>query len=253
MTIFYYTATGNSLSVAKRIGGNLISIPQIIEHETLYCRDTVVGLVFPIYGLVPPKMVRRFLERIAVGADYTFAIGTCGYSAGAAMMNLQERIQHNGFKPDYVNELLMVDNCIPTYDINEEIKHLHNKKTEEHLAVIINDIRTRKHRTEQVSESWIKITKERIETGNVTPDDFSKNYIVETSCIKCGICSKVCPAGNITVTDKVIFSNHCERCEACLHLCPQNAIHINGEKSTVRWKNPDVSLQEIISSNNRLR
>ncbi len=31
MTIFYFTATGNSLAVAKRVGGELISIPKALK------------------------------------------------------------------------------------------------------------------------------------------------------------------------------------------------------------------------------
>jgi len=33
MKIFFLTATGISLAVAKRIGGELISIPQVIRQE----------------------------------------------------------------------------------------------------------------------------------------------------------------------------------------------------------------------------
>jgi hypothetical protein len=40
---------------------------------------------------------------------------------------------------------------------------------------------------------------------------------------------------------------------ACLHLCPQNALHLRRERSNKRWRNPDVSLQEIIMANNRGR
>jgi flavodoxin len=51
MTIFYFTATGNSLSVAKSIAdetdGNLISIPQVIDSENFHYKDDAIGLVFP--------------------------------------------------------------------------------------------------------------------------------------------------------------------------------------------------------------
>lgn len=30
------------------------------------------------------------------------------------------------------------------------------------------------------------------------------------ACIRCGVCAKVCPADNITVTDKVVFSHRCK-------------------------------------------
>jgi hypothetical protein len=32
MAVFYFTSTGNSLAGAKRIGGNLISIRQVIDE-----------------------------------------------------------------------------------------------------------------------------------------------------------------------------------------------------------------------------
>ena len=40
MKIFYYTATGNSLDVAKRIGGQLYSIPQLLKENNY----NVVGI-----------------------------------------------------------------------------------------------------------------------------------------------------------------------------------------------------------------
>jgi MinD superfamily P-loop ATPase len=53
------------------------------------------------------------------------------------------------------------------------------------------------------------------------------------------------------VEDSVSFQNQCEGCLACLHLCPQNALHLKNEKSEKRWRNPDVTLEEIISANSR--
>jgi len=50
MTIFYFTATGNSLALAKRIGGTLVSIPQVVDSENLYYKDDAIGVVFPVYG-----------------------------------------------------------------------------------------------------------------------------------------------------------------------------------------------------------
>jgi len=58
----------------------------------------------------------------------------------------------------------------------------------------------------------------------------------------------------VKITDvgvSVSFGEKCEGCFACTHLCPQNAIHLKGQRSGKRWRNPDVSLSEIIQSNNR--
>ena len=80
---------------------------------------------------------------------------------------------------------------------------------------------------------------------------FDKKYSVEDSCTSCGICETVCPVGNITVTKKPEFNHNCTGCLACTHLCPVNAIRVAGEKSRVRFKNKNVSVAEIIKSNNQ--
>lgn len=48
MKILYFTATGNSLYVARQIGGELLSIPQLIREESCEVRDTAVGIVCPV-------------------------------------------------------------------------------------------------------------------------------------------------------------------------------------------------------------
>ena len=50
MKVLYFTATGNSLAVAKRIGGELISIPRAMHDGDLSFADDAVGLVFPVYA-----------------------------------------------------------------------------------------------------------------------------------------------------------------------------------------------------------
>ncbi|SPW41113.1 Uncharacterised protein [Enterococcus faecium] len=49
MTILYFTATGNSLYVAKRLGGKLISIPQMIKENKYEFSDERIGIVFPVF------------------------------------------------------------------------------------------------------------------------------------------------------------------------------------------------------------
>ena len=53
MTIFYYTATGNSLAVVKHIGGTPISIPQIVDADDLHYKDDAIGIVFPLHWWSP--------------------------------------------------------------------------------------------------------------------------------------------------------------------------------------------------------
>jgi hypothetical protein len=161
MTIFYFTSTGNSLAVAKRVGGEsatLISIPQIVDAPALEYSDGEIGIIFPIYGFYCPKMVRRFLERAKLTADYIFAIGTYGNKEGACMRNFQRKATERGIRVDYAKALLMVDNYLPGYDVDVQIAKIPQKKTDENLAVIIADISARTKLTAKASAGDIALT-----------------------------------------------------------------------------------------------
>lgn len=250
MIIFYFTGTGNLLAVAKRIGGTLISIPQIIDSQDLHYKDDVIGIVFPIYSLVAPKMVRQFLNKVKFEANYTFAIGTYGNMPGAAMFNIQKLAEEQGCRFDYTNHLLMVDNFLPVFEIGSQIEKLPKKKTEEMTAKVVADISNRKYLKASASLG-LRVFTHVIDSATSNYEKSAQKYIVNDKCTKCGICAHVCLAKNIAVTDKVQFSESCAGCEACLHHCPQNAIHLKNEKSNKRWRNPDVSLKEIIEANKR--
>jgi ferredoxin len=253
MTIFYFTSTGNSLAVAKKIGGALISIPQVVDAPTLEYNDDAIGIIFPIYGFYCPKMVRRFIDKAKLTADYIFAIGTYGNKAGACMRNFQRNAAENGIRVDYAESLLMVDNYLPGFEVNDQIVKLPQKKTDENLTRIIADITARKKLTATASLGDIALTA-AIQVGENTfmKATQAQNYSINGDCVKCGVCAQICPSGNISVTDKVQFADKCEWCLGCVHLCPKNAIHLKNERSNTRWRHPGVSLAEIIKANDRM-
>ena len=250
ITIFYFTATGNSLAVAKRIGGTLVSIPQVIDSDGLHCKDDAIGIVFPVYYFAIPRMVNKFLGKAKFEADYIFAIGTYGIMPGAAMLNLQKQARENGYRFDYANHLLMADNFLPISEAGKQIKSLPKKKIEERASKIASDINNRRHMQAKASPVSRAVTP--VVSAMIPDGKNAQKYILNNQCNKCGICAKACPSGNITVTDKVCFADKCEACFACLHLCPQNALHHKSQKSDKRWRNPEVSLAEIIEANSRI-
>lgn len=62
MITFYYTATGNSLALAKEIGGELIAIPQLADFDQLAYKADAIGIVFPIYSPSAPPVDDRFSQ-----------------------------------------------------------------------------------------------------------------------------------------------------------------------------------------------
>lgn len=252
MTICYFTATGNSLYVARRIGGELRSIPQMMKQEQIEIADDAVGVVCPVYGGEMPKMVRRFLEKATIQTEYFFFISTYGMSDSVAKFNAVAAAKRSGMEPSYVESIIMVDNYLPGFEMRHQMDTVGEKQIEAHLDAICRDIAERKVQVPSVG-TLQKLGMRAVHSAmakNILKDTAAQSYLVNDNCIRCGVCAKVCPTDNITVTEGgVQFSDHCEVCYACLHNCPKNAIHLKNERSAVRFRNAEISLNDIIQAN----
>lgn len=251
MTICYFTASGNCLYVARRIGGTLLSIPQLMRQETVEIEDDSVGIVCPVYAVEMPMMVREFMARAKIKTDYFFFIYTYGMGYAEAFSHAELAAEKVGLTLSYIGAVQMVDNYLPIFDMQEQIDTLPQKNVEGQIEQICRDIAERKIQKVMVTAAKKAVMakyKKRL-ADNILRKETAQEYIVNDSCILCGICAKVCPANNISVTDKVTFSDHCEVCYACLHNCPQNAIHLKEEANTVRFRNEHVRLKDIIAAN----
>ena len=251
MTICYFTATGNSLYVAKRIGGELISIPKLMKTDHIEITDDAVGIVCPVYAGEMPGMVRRFMTRATIRANYLFFVYTFGMSETVARPNAMAAAKAAELALDYVGTVRMVDNYLPGFEAQNQIDTAGAKNIEGQIDRVCGEIAARKKNAAGVNPL------QRIEMAVIhgTMGRFifdsgaARKYIVNDSCVRYGICAKVCPADNIAVTDKVVFADRCEVCYACLHNCPKNAIHLKSEKSAARFRNEHVTLNEIIGAN----
>lgn len=254
MITFYFSATGNSLAVAKQIGGKLISIPQAIKNNPYEYTDDAIGFVFPTYCCNIPKIVRDFISSASFHADYFFAVATYGNGIGTGGDgNLLNRLdEFAGFQFDYLNSILMVDNFVDAFNIEKEIQKIPSKEIDEHMEKICSDIHLRKQYQKSVGLMG------KLMTGVCRPmskkQDEGKmdaRFIVDEACVRCGTCVKICPRKNITLNPNVTFHHHCEGCYGCLHICPKQAIHVKRERGTKRWRNSDVSVKELLDSNNQ--
>ena len=82
--VFYFTATGNSLYVAKQLEKAPVSIAQAVhDRENVYEAEKI-GVVCPVYGHEVPALVREFLERSVFKTPYFYMILTYGKRHGGA-------------------------------------------------------------------------------------------------------------------------------------------------------------------------
>lgn len=251
--IFYFTGTGNSLyiarSIANKVGGELLSIPQVLKGKKLRFKGEKVGIVIPCYGWNVPEIVREFIEKVEIECRYSFSIITYGNISGGAVEVFSNFSRKNNFNLDYSNEILMVDNYIPFYDIGKQIREVGKKEIERNLGIIIDDTEEEKNYIKRANIIKKIMSRNIYRVTDKHHRKLPKKFEVEGSCTSCSICTKLCPVGNIKVEGKPSFGSRCLACLACTHNCPSNSIRMSNEKNKVRFRNENISLKELIESN----
>lgn len=255
MTILYFTSTGNCLYVAKRIGGRLCSIPQMIKAGEYTFSDDKIGIISPSYGLCIPPFVQEFVKKAQFHCTYLFGIVTYGFFAGAVSSQLEKLVEDKEKEFDYLTTIKMVENYLPDFEMRKEISKCSSEKAkkeqETRLAKIILNIQEQKCQIQHETHlnHFITMLHEKNYAYNCGVG-MTKGYHVEDQCKGCGICTKVCPMHNISIVDgRPVFGANCISCLACTQNCPQNAIRLENEKSRIRYRNPEVSLTEVINAN----
>lgn len=265
--IFYFTGTGNCLYIARRLAGDnteILSIPQMMRQGRYEFEADEIGLVYPIYGHMPPYMVRQFIQKARLTAGYKFAVLTYG-SRKCDAVEIWDRISRKaGNAFDYIATLIMVDNWLPNFDMNEQIKI--DKHIPENLKRITADIGSRKRWHEPVSEEERQQHQGFLMKSGLDPEvgflmKSERCFTVTDACIDCCVCVDVCPRGNYELTSQGIkMKGDCEFCFACIQNCPQKAIQfVKSEDSSfpdgteknpdARYRNEHVSLADIKESN----
>ena len=252
--IFYFTATGNCLDIAKRLDNDIYSIAQIKGHNN-YKADKI-GIVAPTYAFDIPQNIKEFIQNNSFETDYFYIICTYGNKTGGVEERVQRFMQYIGKKVNYINSILMVDNFLPGYDLAEQLKM--DKKIDENFIKIKQDIENKVDYVKAETE----IDRKDYEIMLSYNFDFKymNKYIVTDDCIGCGICAKVCPKSCIEIVDKRAKQDNtnCLTCLACVNACPKKALKfpIPNERfpysepnPNVRFKNPNITLQEIIKAN----
>ena len=250
--VFYFTGTGNSLYIAKQIEENPLSIPRIIHNENQEYTADSIGIVAPIYGHELPPMVKDFMRKAKFQTDYFYMILTYGNRHGGAAELAKHFCDECGITVNYINVIVMADNWLPSFDMNEQKKM--DKHIEENLEKILADLSVRKNEISEVTDKDRAAHKEFLGRMSQMPEDAWQHLLkITDDCVGCGICEKVCPSASIKVVNgKAVHTpGNCQTCLACAHACPKKAIGLTIPEVNpdARYRNEHISLQEIIEAN----
>ena len=163
-----------------------------------------------------------------------------------------------GAEPAYISTLLMVDNWLPNFDMDEQRALIPQKHIDENIARIKADVAARRHWIEPVSDADREAHEQFMSRGiRFEPQDLGGFLSVDrNACVGCRICERVCPAGCIRMEDgravrDALAGQGCNACLACIQACPHGAISLPmGEVNPkARFRNEHVTLRQIMEAN----
>jgi Pyruvate/2-oxoacid:ferredoxin oxidoreductase delta subunit/flavodoxin len=258
-TIYYYSSTGNSLAfsreIARLIGGARIEPIARYRTDPARPRTARVGFVFPIHGWGPPSTVEEFISKVDLeGADYVFAVSTCGGTAANTLPMLRKTLRARGFDLNagfIVRAPGYLDGGGTPNGLIELVRKLSGRPfgtTAERLfeiADVIQAARTMKPERNALAGALLGSFFHTKAGASFRTMD--ANYTVAPTCSSCGTCVRVCPRGNISRESGITTWHHdCEFCGACATWCTQHAIGFRGQVGPARRHHEQAALKDFV-------
>ena len=237
--ILFFSGTGNSNYVAKRIadtlGDALVNLNDRIKASDTSSVETGerVIIVTPTYAWRIPRVVRDWLRKTEPrGAKRSWFVMTCGSEIGNADKYNRELCAEKAISCMGTAQIVMPENYIAMFSAPQA------DKARQIVAKAEPDI-DRAIAAIQANQSFAPTRNnlyDRFMSGPVNPIFYrffvkANAFTVSDACISCGQCAKRCPMNNVTLKDgKPVWGKACTHCMACICYCPVSAIEY-GKKS----------------------
>jgi len=240
--ILYFSSTGNSLFIAKKVqerfGGKIVYIPKYEGNGNDFEK---IVLVTPIYSFGMPVHVCELLERLDKKKELV-VIQNYGGMIGGANYLLWEFAKKLELNIKSVFCVKMPENFTLTFTVPKFYMKRVLKKSVGRIEKILQMIE---------KEEWVVPkkckTKESLYLKNKNNWHLiGREFKANENCVKCQKCVSICPVGNISlVDDKIVFGDKCVACLGCYHRCPSKAIEYKNKKKKFRYINPNIKDEDI--------
>lgn len=236
--IFYFSATGNSRYVAKRLAQlNQDTLFEIGCHESRTYRimdGESIGFVMPTYYWGVPKVVLDFIKTMNVdGSHYCYLVLTCGGSTSRAAAIFRKAFDSRFAPVNTVQgfySVKMPDTYTPMFDIPDAQRSAEIVKESDPVIEEVAE-----HVKKQSVGDFDQLHGKAILTTVCYPIYkiiTTRLFHVTDACVGCGLCETNCPSHAIKMVEgkPQWVLRQCSHCLRCLHRCPQFAIQFG--KST---------------------
>lgn len=256
--IYYFSASGNSLSLARKLGAQLepskiVSIPSVI-NSAKEIKGDVVGIVCPIYFHNMPHIVREFIMKIKK-VNYFFIVYAGAGDLGLCVKRTKKIFDAQKLKLSSLFNVRMPDNSTRYGEVTQEDQEKLFEEADSKIGDIAAAVQGKEERwDENTSGLYHTYVNPGLMCKFVYKDipKMDGGFTADESCTGCSICQKVCPVGNITIIDSRPVWNRKDACQACLachNWCPNSAIHHSSTKDDVkRYRNPAITKKDIINA-----
>jgi Pyruvate/2-oxoacid:ferredoxin oxidoreductase delta subunit len=232
INLYYFSGTGNTLLVCKKMkqvfdAGGTETRLYAMEKEVPSNVDlnSCIGLAFPVAVFTTYPLVMKFIKGLpeAEGTKI-FMVDTMGGLSVGIRTVIKSILRKKGYQPMAAAQLVMPDNYWPTQE-----------KEKDNPAIVGKGVDSASAYAKKILEgtaSWNEFPVlphlfYPISQFLFTLPSFTKKAIKlnKEKCIKCGLCSKLCPVGNIVMHEYPVLDNKCEVCVRCTSFCPKGALY----------------------------
>ncbi|HWQ77233.1 MAG TPA: EFR1 family ferrodoxin [Anaerovoracaceae bacterium] len=242
--IYYFSGRGNSCRIAKDLSKKLGDSDAIYMKRTNDTNDTTangsvdcIGIVSPVIDFGLPGYVKRYIKALKVGGrPYVFSVVTCGGMPCASMLQMKKLIKEKGLKLDAGFTVKFG----PEPYSDREWKELLDG-----MALAISSKTAVPPDKISFRDRALTALLNPIARSMIKGED--RKFKASGDCDGCGVCARVCPAGNIEiVSGRPEWKHKCEQCAACFAWCPEQAISGTNLAAKTKYRNPHVTLARFI-------
>ncbi|MDR0530594.1 MAG: EFR1 family ferrodoxin [Oscillospiraceae bacterium] len=246
--IYWFSGTGNSFYAAKKIAERLedCDLLPISKLAQLPPDCERVGFVFPHYALGVPNLVREKLEDIDLSGNqsaYFFAVETCGAFPGSCLGQVNTLLKKQGAVLSYGTVIRMFANNVVNYDMKGDPAE---KAAAAEPAIQAAAVAIQQKQAIKIPHTQL-LYQLPYRAITATYPKKGLQFHADENCTGCGMCAKLCPAGNITMQNgRPMFGASCEQCVACIQWCPRRAIQFgNKTQARTRYHHPAIQAGEL--------